>query len=40
MKHNQTIVIKIGTSSLTLPTGQIAIATIASLVETICLLRS
>ncbi|MGD1921751.1 MAG: glutamate 5-kinase [Pleurocapsa sp.] len=40
MKHNQTIVIKIGTSSLTLPTGQIAIATIASLVETICHLRA
>ena len=36
----QTIVIKIGTSSLTLPTGQIAIATIASLVETLCHLRS
>ena len=39
-KKPQTIVIKIGTSSLTLPTGQIAIATIASLVETLCLLRS
>ncbi|MGL4881480.1 MAG: glutamate 5-kinase [Waterburya sp.] len=36
----QTIVIKIGTSSLTQPTGQIAIATIASLVETLCYLRS
>ena len=39
-KESQTIVIKIGTSSLTLPTGQIAIATIASLVETLCCLRS
>ena len=38
--RHQTIVIKIGTSSLTLETGQIAIATIASLVETICYLRS
>ena len=37
---SQTIVVKIGTSSLTLPTGQIAIATIASLVETLCQLRS
>ena len=37
---SQTIVVKIGTSSLTLPTGQIAIATIASLVETLCYLRS
>ncbi|MGL5795328.1 MAG: glutamate 5-kinase [Waterburya sp.] len=36
----QTMVIKIGTSSLTQPTGQIAIATIASLVETVCYLRS
>jgi glutamate 5-kinase len=36
----QTIVIKIGTSSLTQPTGQIAIATIASLVETLSYLRS
>ncbi|MGK7936550.1 MAG: glutamate 5-kinase [Xenococcaceae cyanobacterium] len=35
----QTIVIKIGTSSLTQATGQIAIATIASLVETLCSLR-
>ena len=35
----QTIVIKIGTSSLTQTTGQIAIATIASLVETLCSLR-
>ena len=40
MQKNQTIVIKIGTSSLTLATGQIAIATIASLVETVCHLRS
>ena len=36
---SQTIVIKIGTSSLTQPTG-IAIATIASLVETLSYLRS
>lgn len=36
----QTIVIKIGTSSLTQPTGKIAIATIASLVETLSYLRS
>lgn len=36
----QTIVIKIGTSSLTQPTGEIAIATIASLVETLSYLRS
>jgi glutamate 5-kinase len=36
----QTIVIKIGTSSLTQPTGQIAIATIASLVETLSYLSS
>ena len=36
----QTIVIKIGTSSLTQPTGQIAIATIASLVETLSYLRT
>ncbi|MCC0176626.1 glutamate 5-kinase [Waterburya agarophytonicola K14] len=36
----QTIVVKIGTSSLTQATGQIAIATIASLVETLCCLRS
>ena len=35
----QTIVIKIGTSSLTRATGQIAIATIASLVETLSSLR-
>ncbi|MEL7420398.1 MAG: glutamate 5-kinase [Cyanobacteria bacterium J06555_3] len=35
-----TIVVKIGTSSLTQPTGQIAIATIASLVETLSDLRS
>ncbi len=36
----QTIVVKIGTSSLTQTTGQIAIATIASLVETLTHLRS
>ena len=36
----QTIVVKIGTSSLTQPTGEIAIATIASLVETLSYLRS
>ena len=36
----QTIVIKIGTSSLTQANGQIAIATIASLVETLSHLRS
>ncbi|MDJ0680931.1 MAG: glutamate 5-kinase [Xenococcaceae cyanobacterium MO_167.B52] len=36
----KTIVVKIGTSSLTQPTGQIAIATIASLVETLSNLRS
>jgi glutamate 5-kinase len=36
----QTIVVKIGTSSLTQTTGQIAIATIASLVETLTYLRS
>ncbi|MBE9166227.1 glutamate 5-kinase [Pleurocapsales cyanobacterium LEGE 06147] len=35
----QTIVVKIGTSSLTQTTGQIAIATIASLVETLTHLR-
>jgi glutamate 5-kinase len=39
-EQSKTIVVKIGTSSLTLPTGQIAIATIASLVETLCCLRS
>ncbi len=38
--RSQTIVVKIGTSSLTQPTGQIAIATIASLVETLSYLRS
>ena len=38
--NSQTIVVKIGTSSLTQATGQIAIATIASLVETLCCLRS
>jgi len=37
---SQTIVVKIGTSSLTQPTGKIAIATIASLVETLSQLRS
>ena len=36
----QTIVVKIGTSSLTQPTGKIALATIAYLVETLCYLRS
>ncbi|MDJ0575554.1 MAG: glutamate 5-kinase [Xenococcaceae cyanobacterium MO_234.B1] len=36
----KTIVVKIGTSSLTQATGQIAIATIASLVETLSNLRS
>jgi glutamate 5-kinase len=40
MSESQTIVIKIGTSSLTQPTGQIAVATIASLVETLTSLRS
>ncbi len=36
----QTVVLKIGTSSLTQPdTGSLAIATIASLVETVCSLR-
>ncbi|BAZ44599.1 glutamate 5-kinase [Chondrocystis sp. NIES-4102] len=40
MSHeSQTIVVKIGTSSLTQATGQIAIATIASLVETLSYLR-
>lgn len=39
-KPAQTIVVKIGTSSLTQPTGKIAIATIASLVETLSCLRS
>ncbi len=39
-KQSQTIVVKIGTSSLTQPTGKIAIATIASLVETLSYLRS
>lgn len=38
---NQTIVVKVGTSSLTQPaTGQLAIATIAKLVETLSQLRS
>ena len=37
---SQTIVVKIGTSSLTQATGQIAIATIASLVETLCSLSA
>lgn len=40
MSESQTIVIKIGTSSLTQATGQIAVATIASLVETLTSLRS
>lgn len=40
MPKLQTIVVKIGTSSLTLPTGKIAIATIASLVETLSHLQS
>lgn len=40
LKESQTIVIKIGTSSLTQATGEIAIATIASLVETLSYLRS
>ncbi len=40
MSNFQTIVVKIGTSSLTQSTGQIAIATIASLVETLSHLRS
>ncbi|MEM8675936.1 MAG: glutamate 5-kinase [Cyanobacteria bacterium P01_G01_bin.67] len=38
--RSQTIVVKIGTSSLTQATGQIAISTIASLVETLSQLRS
>ena len=38
--EQQTIVVKIGTSSLTQASGQIAIATIASLVETLSYLRS
>ena len=37
--NTQTIVVKIGTSSLTQANGQIAIATIASLVETLTTLR-
>lgn len=37
--NSQTIVVKIGTSSLTQKNGQIAIATIASLVETLTILR-
>ena len=37
--NSQTIVVKIGTSSLTRTNGQIAIATIASLVETLTTLR-
>ena len=40
MSKPQTIVVKIGTSSLTHTTGKIAIATIASLVETLSYLRS
>jgi glutamate 5-kinase len=40
MRTPQTVVLKIGTSSLTQPdTGSLAIATIASLVETVCSLR-
>ena len=39
MTNPQTIVVKIGTSSLTQANGQIAIATIASLVETLTTLR-
>ena len=40
MSHPLTIVVKIGTSSLTSPdSGQLALSTIASLVETICQLR-
>jgi glutamate 5-kinase len=39
MSESQTIVVKIGTSSLTKTTGQIAVATIASLVETLTDLR-
>ena len=39
MIDSQTIVVKIGTSSLTQANGQIAIATIASLVETLTTLR-
>ena len=39
MTNPQTIVVKIGTSSLTQTNGQIAIATIASLVETLTILR-
>lgn len=35
-----TLVVKIGTSSLTKSGGQLAIATIAKLVETLCMLRS
>ena len=37
--NSQTIVVKIGTSSLTQPNGQIAISTIASLVESLTILR-
>jgi glutamate 5-kinase len=36
----QTIVVKIGTSSLTKPSGHLAISVIASLVETLCSLRA
>ena len=38
--NSQTIVVKIGTSSLTQPNGQIAISTIASLVESLTILRN
>ncbi|HEY9888822.1 MAG TPA: glutamate 5-kinase, partial [Candidatus Obscuribacterales bacterium] len=40
MAEPQTIVVKIGTSSLTKPTGYLAIAVIASLVETLCSLQT
>lgn len=37
--NQQTVVVKIGTSSLTKPDGHLAIAVIASLVETLCALQ-
>lgn len=40
MAEPQTIVVKIGTSSLTKATGQLAISVIASLVETLCTLKT
>ncbi|MDB9528619.1 glutamate 5-kinase [Oscillatoria sp. CS-180] len=40
MAHPQTVVVKIGTSSLTKPNGHLAIAVIASLVETLCALQA